>query len=275
MRWVVILSIVFSLAANAPAADLTKIERRIAKEPAYQTKSPRYCLLVFGEDAASRVWLVLDGDTLYVDRNGNGDLTEKDEKVTLGPFKERPGGAIGEERQIVAGSIRTGPNTQQDLLLMQLRVSKAVKDAKVTDDYPDAIKLLKSVPGGLVTGIIVTNNGKALIDPKTDGPEPTMQMALVDHAGVLQFSDRAETAPIVHFGGPLRMALHPMQKMIRGQEGELRVGIGTPGLGNGTFAMRGYQGVPDDAKPIVDFEFPHKDDKAKPIKLRVTLKERC
>jgi hypothetical protein len=275
MSRVVILAAVFVLAANAPAADLTKIERRIAKEPVYQTKSPRYCLVVFGEDAATRVWLVLDGDTLYVDRNANGDLTEPDEKVTLAPFKERQGGVVGAERQIVAGSIRTGPNTKQDLLLMQLRVAKNVKDAKATDDDPEDIKLLKSVPGGLVTGIIVTNNGKALIDPKTDGPEPTMQMALVDHAGVLQFSDRPETAPIVHFGGPLRMALHPLQKLVRGQESELRVGIGTPGLGAGTFAMRGYQGVPNDAKPVIDFEFPHKDDKAKPIKLRVTLKERC
>src|SRR5438105_4340408 len=45
---------VLSLAAallllNPPStwpADLTKVERTIAKEPAYQTKSPRYCLLV-------------------------------------------------------------------------------------------------------------------------------------------------------------------------------------------------------------------------------------
>src|SRR5262249_24604292 len=28
-----------------------------------------------------RVWLVLDGDVLYVDRNGNGDLTEADKRV--------------------------------------------------------------------------------------------------------------------------------------------------------------------------------------------------
>jgi hypothetical protein len=60
----------------APAADLTNIDRSISKEPTYQTKAPKYCLLVFGLDAKYRVWLVLDGGTLYVDRNGNGDLTE-------------------------------------------------------------------------------------------------------------------------------------------------------------------------------------------------------
>src|ERR1700724_3146257 len=66
--------------ASAWAADLTKIDRTIAKEPAYKSK-PKYCLLVFGPEAKSRVWLVLDGDVLYVDRNGNGDLTEKGERV--------------------------------------------------------------------------------------------------------------------------------------------------------------------------------------------------
>src|SRR5262245_35396344 len=58
------------------AADLTKIERDLRKTPAFKSKEPRYCLLVFGPAADYRVWLVLDGDTLLVDRNGNGDLTE-------------------------------------------------------------------------------------------------------------------------------------------------------------------------------------------------------
>src|SRR5215831_902468 len=65
---------------TAAAADLTKIDRTIAKEPVYQNK-PKYCLLVFGPDAKTRVWLVIDGDVLYVDRNGNGDLTEKGERL--------------------------------------------------------------------------------------------------------------------------------------------------------------------------------------------------
>src|SRR6516165_9403209 len=67
----------------AQAADLAKIERKIAKEPAYQTKTPKYCLLVFGLEAKTRVWLVQDGDTLYVDRNGNGDLTAADNRVKV------------------------------------------------------------------------------------------------------------------------------------------------------------------------------------------------
>src|SRR5947207_2599263 len=64
------------------AADLSKIDRHIVKEPAYQSK-PLYCLAIIGPEAKARVWLVLDGDRLYVDRNANGDLTDDGEPVRL------------------------------------------------------------------------------------------------------------------------------------------------------------------------------------------------
>src|SRR5437867_4405005 len=79
--WWLVLLLFISLAANSLAADLASIDRIIKKEPAYRTGKPKYCLLVFGPEAKTRVWLVQDGDTLYVDRNGNGDLTEEGEKV--------------------------------------------------------------------------------------------------------------------------------------------------------------------------------------------------
>ena len=68
--------LLFSGAATVGAADLSKVERRLVKEPTYQSGSPRYALLVIGPGAKDRVWIVKDGDTLYVDRNGNGDLTD-------------------------------------------------------------------------------------------------------------------------------------------------------------------------------------------------------
>src|SRR5262249_46791036 len=74
------LLVVGNTAVTAWGADLTKIDRTIAKEPAYKAK-PQYCLLLFGPEAKTRVWLVRDGDVLYVDRNGNGDLTEDGERV--------------------------------------------------------------------------------------------------------------------------------------------------------------------------------------------------
>jgi len=50
------------------------------KEPKYQNQ-PRYALLVFGPEREQRVWMVLDGTTLYVDRNANGDLTEPGKRL--------------------------------------------------------------------------------------------------------------------------------------------------------------------------------------------------
>src|SRR5204863_1502809 len=111
------LAVALALAAQARAADLDKIERRIAKEPPYQTKAPRYCLLVFGEDAAPRVWLVQDGDTLYVDRNGNGDLTEEGERV---PLKQKD----KTYRVFEAGNIKTDSRTHTGLSVTQRLVTE-------------------------------------------------------------------------------------------------------------------------------------------------------
>jgi len=71
----------------SPAVDLTMIDRSIAKEPAYKSK-PKYCLLVFGQEAKHRVWVVLDGDVVYIDRNGNGDLTEEGERLEANRYWE-------------------------------------------------------------------------------------------------------------------------------------------------------------------------------------------
>src|SRR3989442_11696125 len=83
MRTDIAFAVVALLGSQACAADLAKIERKIAKEPAYQTKTQRYCLLVFGLDAKTRVWLVQDGDTLYVDKSGKGDLTGDGKRVQV------------------------------------------------------------------------------------------------------------------------------------------------------------------------------------------------
>ena len=72
------LSCHFALPASA--ADPSEIDRTIAKEPKYQSK-PKYCLLVFGPEARTKVWLVMEGLSLYVDRNANGDLTEPGERL--------------------------------------------------------------------------------------------------------------------------------------------------------------------------------------------------
>jgi hypothetical protein len=70
--------------AAAQAPDLSKVDRHIGKEPTYVADRPLYGLYVFGPDARTRVWAVLDKskkdglvyDVLYFDRNATGDLAE-------------------------------------------------------------------------------------------------------------------------------------------------------------------------------------------------------
>ena len=66
---------------------LDQVERKIVKEPQYAS-TPRYALLVFGTGADSKVWMVEDGKTLYVDKNANGDLT--DDGPPIAPTNVRP-----------------------------------------------------------------------------------------------------------------------------------------------------------------------------------------
>src|SRR5215831_19039839 len=75
----VLTGMTLAMPKPAEAADLSKIDRTIGKEPAYQSK-PKYCLVVYGPEAKTRVWLVLDDDVLYTDRNGDGNLTDKHER---------------------------------------------------------------------------------------------------------------------------------------------------------------------------------------------------
>jgi hypothetical protein len=73
-RWSALAWVALTALPTA-AADLSSIERSVSKEPRY-AGTPQYLLLAFGEEARTRVWVVLDGDRLFVDRNRNGDLTD-------------------------------------------------------------------------------------------------------------------------------------------------------------------------------------------------------
>jgi len=62
------------------AVDYDQVDRSLTKEPKYQSGKPEYALLLFGMEAKRRAWVVVDGDVVYLDRNGDGDLTAADER---------------------------------------------------------------------------------------------------------------------------------------------------------------------------------------------------
>ena len=218
--------------SSAVAVDLHTVDRALLKEPAYRTAQPKYCLAVFGPNSPTRVWLVLDGDTLLIDRNGNLDLTEAGEAVKGQPRPKSPG-----EFQFEAGAI-----TVKDGVLPKTRLEVSV------------------APG--LTFVYCHTEGQP------------WQRAVVDNAGYLAFGDKPQTAPVLHFQGPLTIGLRFDHKFKRNSRPEdLDIMVGTPGLGTGSFVRFGNETVAIDAPPVLEIAFPGGNGQAIPIK--TTLDKRC
>lgn len=264
--------------AEGGAADLAKIDRAIAKQPAYQTKAPRYCLLVFGPEAKSRVWLVLDGDAVYVDRNGNGDLTDPGERVPMPPLKASKHPLFQEEREVELGDIREGDRTHTGLALEQVR---ARRDVQPKDrDQREFVRQARDLPDGFMYYVRVSVDLSGPPGPKDRPAARVLQSAYGDGAGLLAFAASPKDAPVIHFNGPLTLGLLSGQALVRGDKGaELRASITTPGLGNGATAYLYHstrQGmVPEGVHPVAEVEFPGGGPGKKPPAARVPLTQRC
>lgn len=232
------------LYAAAPA-DLQKIDRRIAKEPAYNS-APLYGLLVFGPQAERRVWLVLDKDMLYVDANSNGDLTEPGERVKVKTPNQDP--ASFEEIEI------PGPD------------GKAKE--KLRFSLYGWFNLRRGKRGGIQPSVTVSWDGR-WYGAWGDGESP------------LVFGARPRDAPILHIGGPLEMGfesrLHNAFTRHDERTFELAVGVGTKGLGKGAFTHLTYwkDGIPKEARPTAELEFPNSEPGGPPVRVKHVLKERC
>ena len=265
------------LATTATAApDLAKVDRTVRKEPAYQTKTPRYCLVVFGPEAATRVWVVLDGDALYVDRDGDGDLTEDGERVAVPAFKPSDHPFHDGEREVDLGAIKDGARTHTGLTFSQTRYRKTVgkldadQAGKEGEWQANLDEVNKRVPGGVAEMLTVRVAG--------DGPKGSaLWFAWVDDQGYLRFADLAASAPVVHFDGPLTMLVNPGSKLRPdpARDEDFTVHIGTAGAGAGSFAYSSYDQVRKGVFPVIEVEYPPATDGADPIRERHELKQRC
>ena len=256
-------AVLLLLAPLAPAQDLAKIERKIAKEPAYQTKTPKYCLLVFGLDAKTRVWLVQDGDTLYVDRNGNGDLTGEGKRVKI---KQ---GSVG-DRSFEVGDLAIDGLTHTGLCVIEMKASR-----EFAGDDQEWERIKKSGPEPSMWWVTITAERAA--DDQRDLPRKIGYIINGDGAGMLLFAATPQDAPIIHLNGPFTLALQDRkQKLIVGDKTMLQIGVGPQGVGPGTFAFVLYPNtIPNDVYPKAEITFPVKSRGQEPIKRKFTLKERC
>jgi hypothetical protein len=252
------------LAAPSSAADLGKVDRTLRKEPAYKGQ-PQYCLLVFGPEAKTRVWLVRDGDTLYVDRDGSGDLTDPAARV---PCARRQVSAPLELSWFYVG----GAGAYKHLVVGSFTLKK-----ELMKDPRDR-------------AFARTRTGRELgrycrIWVEAGGP--------CQHAAVL-LAGRPADAPVVHFGGPLVLLPPDGLTLSPGKEADLTVRVGTPGRGRGrdgkavvttTFCEPfpreeggppvSTRSIPADVHPVAEIAFPNRQAGGPPVRTRVVLRQRC
>jgi hypothetical protein len=254
------------LAGAAWSTDLTKIDRSLSKEPVYKTNSPEYCLLVFGPEAKTKVWLVRDGDTLYLDRNGNGDLTEPGEKVAADRENSKP-----EENvySFKAGDIPDGKRLHKDLSVHFIKLDEFA-------DSEEAVQaLLKKNPQarGYMVAIEMEMPG---LQGRGTGGRVVQQAVFADYRGLLRFASQPSAAPIIHFGGPLQITLWGARRLQIGRQADVTLGVASPGVGPGTSAYVFYEGViPRTAYPKLEVAYPPQRPGEKPIRQTYELKGRC
>jgi hypothetical protein len=254
----VALMAAFALGGFARAADMASVDRTIKKEPVYQSKTPRYALLVFSPDGRDRVWLVHDGDTLYVDRNGDGDLTDAADKVTA---KGRtPVGGY----EFTAGELRIGGRAHKGLTVHSVPLLKA---SEGFEKPPNAKAALAGDPSAHIYLVSVELDTPGMKGMGTGGR--VMRLAgFVDVAGALLFADKPATAPIIHFDGPLQITFHGKKaKLMLERDNDVMTVVGTPGVGPGTLAMLAYEDtIPAQAVPHLKIEFPGQKSGTLPVR---------
>ncbi len=214
----------------------------------------------------------MDGDVLYVDHNGNGDLTEPSKKIAI---TKNPGtnpeedGFYFEVRDLLVGGRK-----HRNLLVSftplkrysQTNAGKyeAVKAAFARD--PKAlvvyISLCVELPG--------LKGGEA--EDRVD-----FRAGWLDSTGVFQFADSPAKAPAVWYGGPFQITFYDTAPTLQvGREREVNLCVGSLGIGPGTIAKIGYEGtITPKIKPVVEVSYATMQPGGAPIKERFEIKDRC
>jgi hypothetical protein len=261
-RIAILALLLASPAVPAIGADLTKIDRTIPKEPAYRSQ-PEYCLLVLGPEAKERVWLVIDGDILYVDKNGSGDLTEEGDRIEAI--------RLPDYRLFRAGNIKRGNRDYLDLSVTRTRLADGVAELQ-----PEHFNKLRQRGNQVFIHMVALRVENPLAaGPRPFGGDRITQSASSDSHGLLQFGHSPAHAPIVHFDGPWTMDLQKRPILLAGNVTDLWSGVGTKGLGVGTFGFITYEPIPKSVHPRVEIDFPPKTPGGEPVHVKYEIPARC
>jgi hypothetical protein len=224
------------------------------KEPTYRGGSPNYCLFLFGTEAKTRVWLVFDGDDLFIDRNANGDLTEEGEKVVPKEKEEVPGGTT---RYV----FQAGPVTEAD--------------GKTR--HPSLVFMADRGKDGRWSLYSTTVHVRGKYGETVLTPQRPVRVVAGRPAAGLPLGTRPKEAPVLHFHAPLTLAdwpIHPME-LRRGMKGDVQLTIVGKVAAGALAPWVSITSVPKDAHPVAEIELPSSAEGAKPLQVKVVLDQRC
>ncbi len=228
-------------------AEPVKVDRTIGKEPVYRTKNPKYGLLVFGPEQRDKVWFVVDGETLYVDRKGDGDLTGPDKRVEANKKSKYAGETEGYTFEV--GEVTAGGRVHKGLVVTTTPLI-AYGNTHV-QRRPDVRTALEKDPKVQVVTLTIDVDVPGIKGGGLGG-RLTYIAGFLDTTGVLVLADKPANAPVVCLGGPLQVTLYERPTVRAGSSSEFVLAVGTPGWGPGTFAMLTYdKTIPKDARAVV------------------------
>jgi hypothetical protein len=273
------------ISGGSATGELNRIERKLGREPVYASKAPKYCLLVFGPKAETRVWLVLDltydplreipgkTESLYADLDGNGDLVDVGERISVTVVTRK-----------ASVSLKfADKDSEHDLHLPQFRVGDVTsRDGKTV--YRNLV---------VDVGWYVPGRRDREVTVAVDVPGQGRQSVGGEQ---LWFGTTATNAPIIWFDGALTMRPAPSGMLhcpidysgkeppppwyeefplVRGQKMSLRAELGSAGIGVGTFSVLPNNKAPQNVHPVAKVVFRHKDPKQPAIEVSVELNQRC
>lgn len=236
-------------------AELEAARRPPATEPKYMG-IPRYLLLAFGRPIHRTAWCVLDGETLYVDRDGDGALDAAKEK--LAPRREKlEKHFVAEQLTYAVGAL---PATKDSPAYPKLEIVAHTWNLayEPSEELREVMETLRANPS--------LRNPTVKLE-RARGPQ---QFAMTEFAATI-----AE-ATVLHFDAPLTWGvvenLVP-DRLTAGEEYDFEVSLGTPGLGPWSFVYT-HSTDRKELRPELEVTFAAGEGK-KPIPARWTLPEWC
>ena len=223
--------------AHASANGLGHVERTLIKEPRYES-TPKYSLILLGSRGDVRVWMVEDGKRLFVDKNANGDLT--DDGPPIEPSDLRKMGSERWDFNYLLDAITPAGGRSRHTHFDLRRWNYGEKD--------DSYGLSLSVDGQL---------------PLYAGWFGTF------------WSEKRETAPVIHFGGPFTpKLLRSKEFTIRPGRQSVSLGFMNPGSGAGAESRVSIDALPRHVVPTLNIEWPTAGG-SPPLRTSQPLTERC